>query len=206
MADTRVFHSYEMSSNGVEKPVQQTSYEAQEAGTILSSSEWAEIPEAAKKGFTANDQRDMRRMGKKQEFRVRSYRVKPTSFTMTDWRTEELQIYHYHWFYVMRYGHLGDFAHVCYIQPESDPILTNTCSANTQGLIAGGLSGLFWSLCWTYLGQFFIVLSLAEMAAMAPTAGGQYHWVSEFAPRKYQKVLSYISGNALAVNVAVYHN
>jgi amino acid transporter len=29
---------------------------------------------------------------------------------------------------------------------------------------------------------------------MAPTAGGQYHWVSEFAPRQYQKVLSYISG------------
>lgn len=29
---------------------------------------------------------------------------------------------------------------------------------------------------------------------MAPTAGGQYHWVSEFAPRKYQKSLSYTSG------------
>lgn len=28
----------------------------------------------------------------------------------------------------------------------------------------------------------------------APTAGGQYHWVSEFAPRKYQKFLSYITG------------
>jgi choline transport protein len=82
-------------------------------------------------------------------------------------------------------------------------ILTDTYSANTQGLIAGGLSGLFWSLCWAYLGQFFIVLSLAEMAAMAPTAGGQYHWVSEFAPRKYQKVLSYISGNALRLMFAV---
>src|SRR5947207_1947426 len=49
-------------------------------------------------------------------------------------------------------------------------------------------------MCWAYIGQFFIVLSLAEMAAMAPTAGGQYHWVSEFAPRKHQKILSYISG------------
>jgi choline transport protein len=29
---------------------------------------------------------------------------------------------------------------------------------------------------------------------MAPTSGGQYHWVSEFAPRKYQKFLSYMSG------------
>ena len=75
MADIKLFNSYEMSSNGVEKPVPQTTYETQEAGTVLSSSEWANIPEAAKIGFTANDQRDMRRMGKKQEFRVRSYRV-----------------------------------------------------------------------------------------------------------------------------------
>jgi amino acid transporter len=28
----------------------------------------------------------------------------------------------------------------------------------------------------------------------APTAGGQYHWVSEFAPPKYQKFLSYMVG------------
>ena len=31
----------------------------------------------------------------------------------------------------------------------------------------------------------------------APTAGGQYHWVSEFAPRRYQKFLSYTSGMIL---------
>jgi len=37
-------------------------------------------------------------------------------------------------------------------------------------------------------------MSLAEMASMAPTSGGQYHWVSEFAPRRYQKFLSYVSG------------
>lgn len=28
----------------------------------------------------------------------------------------------------------------------------------------------------------------------APTSGGQYHWVSEFAPRKHQKLLSYLMG------------
>jgi choline transport protein len=67
-------------------------------------------------------------------------------------------------------------------------------TSNTQALLAGGSAGLFWSLCWSYTGQTFIVLSLAEMASMAPTAGGQYHWVSEFAPEKYQKILSYLSG------------
>lgn len=53
---------------------------------------------------------------------------------------------------------------------------------------------MFWSLCWAYAGQTFVILSLAEMASMAPTAGGQYHWVSEFAPPEHQKLLSYISG------------
>lgn len=28
----------------------------------------------------------------------------------------------------------------------------------------------------------------------APTTGGQYHWVSEFAPREHQKFLSYLMG------------
>lgn len=34
----------------------------------------------------------------------------------------------------------------------------------------------------------------AEMASMAPTSGGQYHWVSEFAPPSLQKPLSYVVG------------
>ena len=67
-------------------------------------------------------------------------------------------------------------------------------TVSTPGLIAGGSAGLFWSLIWVYIGQAFVVLSLAEMASMAPSAGGQYHWVSEFAPKSCQKVLSYMSG------------
>ncbi|KAF2716652.1 amino acid transporter [Polychaeton citri CBS 116435] len=35
---------------------------------------------------------------------------------------------------------------------------------------------------------------MAEMASIAPTAGGQYHWVSEFAPETFQKPLSFIVG------------
>ncbi|TVY83619.1 putative amino-acid permease [Lachnellula suecica] len=42
--------------------------------------------------------------------------------------------------------------------------------------------------------QDTIVASLAEMESMAPTSGGQYHWVSEFAPEKYQKICSYAAG------------
>ncbi|OAA51580.1 Amino acid/polyamine transporter I [Metarhizium rileyi] len=109
--------------------------------------------------FTANDRRDMQRMGKTQQFR-RNFRMMSTiGFTICVTGT---------WIILL--------------------------TSNTQGLIAGGMAGLFWSLCWSHVGQFFIVLSLAEMASMAPTAGGQYHWVSEFAPRKHQKLLSYLSG------------
>lgn len=35
---------------------------------------------------------------------------------------------------------------------------------------------------------------MADMASMAPTSGGQYHWVSEFAPKSSQRYLSYIVG------------
>ena len=66
--------------------------------------------------------------------------------------------------------------------------------ANTQGLVDGGLAGLFWSYVWTFFGAGIVMLSLAEMASMCPTSGGQYHWVSEFAPRKCQRLLSYMTG------------
>ncbi|RDW71023.1 hypothetical protein BP6252_07586 [Coleophoma cylindrospora] len=66
--------------------------------------------------------------------------------------------------------------------------------ANTQGLIDGGLAGVFWSYIWTFFGFGFVILSLAEMASMAPTSGGQYHWVSEFAPPRFQRFLSYVTG------------
>lgn len=51
-------------------------------------------------------------------------------------------------------------------------------ATSPPALVAGGTAGLFWSCIWGYSGQSFIVLSLAEMASMAPTAGGQYHWVN----------------------------
>ena len=43
-------------------------------------------------------------------------------------------------------------------------------TSNTSALIAGGLTGLWWQFIWCYVGQTFVVLSLSEMASMAPTA------------------------------------
>ena len=66
--------------------------------------------------------------------------------------------------------------------------------ATMQSLTDGGIAGLLWSYVWTFCGMSLVMFSLAEMASMAPTSGGQYHWVSEFAPPQYQKILSYMTG------------
>ncbi|KAJ5579983.1 GABA permease [Penicillium hispanicum] len=66
--------------------------------------------------------------------------------------------------------------------------------SNSDGLENGGLPGMFWSYVWTFVGFGFIIASLSEMASMAPTSGGQYHWVSEFSSPRWQKFLSYITG------------
>ncbi|KUJ12695.1 amino acid transporter-like protein [Mollisia scopiformis] len=64
----------------------------------------------------------------------------------------------------------------------------------STGLTNGGFGGLFWVFIATVVCYSSIVASLAEMESMAPTSGGQYHWVSEFAPAEYQKFLSYAAG------------
>lgn len=38
--------------------------------------------------------------------------------------------------------------------------------ANKQGLINGGLAGIFWSYIWTFIAFTFVQMSLAEMASM----------------------------------------
>ncbi|USW54167.1 Putative amino acid/polyamine transporter I [Septoria linicola] len=58
----------------------------------------------------------------------------------------------------------------------------------------GGLPAMIWIYVVTLFGFGCAILSMAEMASMAPTSGGQYHWVSEFAPKSFQKLLSYLVG------------
>ncbi|OCL02253.1 hypothetical protein AOQ84DRAFT_401335 [Glonium stellatum] len=52
----------------------------------------------------------------------------------------------------------------------------------------GGPAGAIWLFFITCIGIFFVTLSIAEMASI------QYHWASEFTPRRYQKFISYIVG------------
>ncbi|GAB7366367.1 hypothetical protein MBLNU230_g8165t2 [Neophaeotheca triangularis] len=63
-----------------------------------------------------------------------------------------------------------------------------------QGLVNGGRPALIWMTVVHAIGFIPIVLSMAEMASIAPTMGSQYHWVSEFAHPRLQKWLSYLTG------------
>ncbi|OAA47142.1 amino acid permease 2 [Metarhizium rileyi] len=64
----------------------------------------------------------------------------------------------------------------------------------TPGLTDGGRPVLVYAFLWNFVGFVPVYLSMAEMASIAPIAGAQYHWVSEFAPDRYQKILSYLTG------------
>ncbi|KAL4759206.1 putative GABA permease [Aspergillus foveolatus] len=66
-------------------------------------------------------------------------------------------------------------------------------------LTDGGTAGLIWGFLIVTAGFSLVFASIAEIASMSPTSGGQYHWVSEFAPRRYQKFLSYITGWLTAI-------
>lgn len=62
------------------------------------------------------------------------------------------------------------------------------------GLVNGGFGGLVWEYIFTAFAFGSVVITMAEMTSMAPTSGGQYHWISEFSPPRYQKYLSYAAG------------
>ena len=88
-------------------------------------------------------------------------------------------------------------------------------------LTDGGPALLFWGFIAVASGQLLVYASIAEVASMygnpthlevkstnivirSPTAGGQYHWVSELAPPRIQKLLSYLVGAFNSIH-ARYH-
>lgn len=61
-------------------------------------------------------------------------------------------------------------------------------------LAAEQRQGTVWMFIISWICVLPVVASMAEMASMAPTSGGQYHWVSEFGPPSIQAPLSYVVG------------
>ncbi|TKA43117.1 hypothetical protein B0A54_06065 [Friedmanniomyces endolithicus] len=79
-------------------------------------------------------------------------------------------------------------------------------NASTNGLAAGGTGGFIAVYIGSSFAYFTVVLSLAEIASIAPTAGGQagsvnlYHWTSEFAHPRVQKFTRYVAGWLLTLS------
>ncbi|CAF9941995.1 hypothetical protein IMSHALPRED_003142 [Imshaugia aleurites] len=58
----------------------------------------------------------------------------------------------------------------------------------------GGPAGLLYGFLISWFSSLSVYMVIAEMASIAPTAGGQYFWVSMLAPVKYRRFASYITG------------
>lgn len=78
-----------------------------------------------------------------------------------------------------------------------------------SGLLNGGPAGVIWGFLINWVGTISVYTSLGELASMAPTSGGQYHWVAMMAPPSWSAFLSYVTGwlttlawQALAVSVS----
>ncbi|KAI1409796.1 putative GABA permease [Hypoxylon sp. FL1857] len=65
---------------------------------------------------------------------------------------------------------------------------------STQSLLNGGPAGVIWGYLIVWIGTLSTFAVLSELASMAPTAGGQYHWVAMLAPDSSRQFLSYITG------------
>ena len=82
-------------------------------------------------------------------------------------------------------------------------------SASLQlALLAGGPVTLVYSIIISTSAYFAIAASLAELASVYPTAGGQYHFASILAPERARRLLSYACGllsmfSWVAIGVAV---
>lgn len=64
----------------------------------------------------------------------------------------------------------------------------------TTGLTNGGSAGLVYGYLLVWIGTIAVFTTMAELASMAPTAGGQYHWVWMLASPWCRRFLSYIMG------------
>ncbi|KAI0539934.1 putative GABA permease [Xylaria digitata] len=65
---------------------------------------------------------------------------------------------------------------------------------STQSLVNGGPAGVIWGYIIVWVGTISTFAVLSELASMAPTAGGQYHWVAMLASRSSGRFLSFITG------------
>ncbi|KAK8010069.1 hypothetical protein PG990_009034 [Apiospora arundinis] len=62
------------------------------------------------------------------------------------------------------------------------------------GLQNGGPSGIVYGYLVVWAGTLSVFAVLSELVSMAPTSGGQYHWVSMLAPPSWRRFFGYTTG------------
>lgn len=151
------------------------------------------------RGATANDQRDMKRLGKTQELSVRRKILVPQSrarLNMDD-DLEKLSLPFHIWILATLGQRVGN--HNCW---TTRPALEWWYSGHDLDVPGSHRwLGILYSVDGgdgkhsTYGVSQFLETAYAEPVAKADLcSGGQYHWVSEFAPEQYQRFLSYMTG------------
>ncbi|KAH7155200.1 amino acid/polyamine transporter I [Dactylonectria estremocensis] len=70
------------------------------------------------------------------------------------------------------------------------------CLAGTMGLVmpSGGSVAFLYGFVFCVLCNFTVVASLGELAALWPTAGGQYHFVYALCTERWKKMISFLVG------------
>ncbi|KAI1416836.1 amino acid transporter [Hypoxylon sp. FL1857] len=63
-----------------------------------------------------------------------------------------------------------------------------------QSFENGGFAGSIYGYIIVWIGTLCVFATMGELASMAPTSGGQYHWVYMLAPANSRKFLSYLIG------------
>ncbi|GES59362.1 choline transport protein [Aspergillus terreus] len=63
-----------------------------------------------------------------------------------------------------------------------------------QAFQNGGPAGAVYGFIFVWAGVAATFVVLSELASMAPTSGGQYHWCSMLAPASFMKLFSYLTG------------
>ncbi|KAF2270615.1 amino acid transporter [Lojkania enalia] len=57
----------------------------------------------------------------------------------------------------------------------------------------GGPAGVVWGFLINWIGMLSTFVAIAELASIAPTVGGQYHWVAMMAPKSCSSFLTYLT-------------
>ncbi|TKA70452.1 hypothetical protein B0A55_10468 [Friedmanniomyces simplex] len=71
-------------------------------------------------------------------------------------------------------------------------------------LSTGGLAGFFWTSLAVFTAMHVVYIGFREKAERWPVAAGHYFWVAQLAPRRYAKLLSFLSGWKLMVSWQVF--